>query len=120
MIDFEKINYEEFCNLNKELKLEMFTYLYEDTKLKKVVFDGKDIGVISLERYHDGCLIVYFSINKDFRRKNKGTEIIKEFLKNIKGKVYLVPEDPGVELFWRSIGFEFLDKQSNMMYMEVK
>lgn len=120
MIDFKEINYDEFCYLNKKLKLEMSTYLYKDTKLKKVVFDGKDIGVISLGRYDDGCLIEYFSINKDFRRENKGTEIIKEFLKNIKGRVYLVPKDLLVESFWRSIGFNFLDSQSNMMYMEVE
>ena len=85
---------------------------------KVIVIDNKKVGCLLLEKYEDGILINELYLDKDYRRKGIGTNILTNILNN-NSNVYLwvYKENPAVNLY-KKLGFKIKETIETRYFMK--
>ena len=84
-----------------------------------IIIDNKKVGCLLLENYEDGILINELYLNKDYRKKGIGTNILNNILNN-NSKVYLwVYKENAIALnLYKKLGFKIKEATETRYFMQ--
>lgn len=106
MFDIQAIDFKKLTNIKNQNDLEIEIYLYKGiTKIYKILYNDRSIGIILFGEFFNGVLIEYFEIFKKERHKKIGREFILTLLKKLNTNIYLVSLPEKVD-FWKECGFD--------------
>ncbi len=86
---------------------------------KIIIINNKKIGCLLLEKYEDGILLSELYLDKNYRRKGIGTNILNNVLNN-NFKVYLwVYKENTLALnLYKKLGFKIKETTENRYFMQ--
>ncbi len=88
---------------------------------KIIIIDNKKVGCFLLEKYEDGVLLDEIYLDKNYRRKGIGTNILNNILNN-NSKVYLwvYKENTSALNLYKKLGFKIKETTENRYFMQYK
>ena len=86
---------------------------------KIIIINNKKVGCLLLEKYEDGILINELYLDKNYRRKGIGTNILNNILNN-NSKVYLwVYKENTIALnLYKKLGFKIKETTETRYFMQ--
>ncbi len=117
ILDYAKnISKEEVEKINNYVKT---TIPKQITDYKVIITNHKKVGCLFLEKYEDGILLNEIYLDKTYRRKGIGTNILTNILNN-NPKVYLwVYKGNNIALnLYKKIGFKIKEVTETRYFME--